>query len=86
MLGNDGNDNAVHRCQDAGVAQIDLLLVHLNLRLHNTCIQRNQFGAGSGKRGLGRFKILARAGFVFQHAFLAFKTGLRLLQQRLFGL
>lgn len=61
-------------------------LVDFNLRLHRARIERKQFGAGGGERGLGGFEVFTRAGFVVQHAPLAFETRLGLLKLCLLGL
>ena len=86
LLRNHGDDDAVHRRDHAGIAQIDFFLVDFNLRLHQAGIERKLLGAGGGERGFGGFEVLPRAGFVVQHAALAFETRFGLFQLRLFGL
>lgn len=85
LLRDHGDNNAVHRRNHAGIAQIDFFLLDFDLRLHQLRIERLQIGASGGERGFGCFEVFPRTGFVVQHAALAFETRLRLFQQGLFG-
>ena len=62
MLGDNGHDHAVHRRDDARVAQVDSRRVHLRARLLYLCAQRTDLSARGIQRGPGCLKFGTRGG------------------------
>ncbi|KEH08541.1 hypothetical protein GY14_19340 [Delftia tsuruhatensis] len=71
LLGDHRHDHAVHGRDDAGVAQVDALGLHLGACLLDLCLKGADIGQRGVQRSLGGFMVGSRGGVGLQQFLLA---------------